>query len=91
MESPGLFFREECCFRRRTNLKEAIASGSRLHPRNLFWESLDDLFDIVDHVDFDLTGGREIEVHTKVVMLMTTNNIELFIISVIPLSQPIQK
>ncbi len=72
-------------------MKEAIASWSRLHPRNLFWESLNDLFDVVNHVDFDLTGGREIKVHTKVVMFMTTNNIELFIISVIPLSQPIQK
>ena len=37
------------------------------------------------------TGGGEIKIHTKIVMFMTTDNVEFFTVSVVSLSKPIQK
>ena len=72
-------------------MKETIISRSRLHPRNFFGESFTDFFDVRDHVELDLTGGGEIKIHTEIVMFMTVDNVEFFIISVVSLSKPIQK
>ena len=37
--------------------KRRSPAGVHLHPRNLFRECLDDLFDVIDHVNYDLTEG----------------------------------
>jgi hypothetical protein len=75
-----LFFRKwyGVCSCRRTDLEKMISSRCRLHACNLFRECQDNLVNVGNRVIANLPFGREIQIHTKVVMTGTPNVIELF-------------
>ena len=69
-------------------MKKVVASWCRLHPRNLFRESLNIFFDVWNHINADHTFLREIEVHREIIMLVAPDHIEFFIVRVLPVRKP---
>ncbi len=54
-------------------------------PRNLFGEVIENLLHVRNHVNVNRTCRGKIKVHAKIIMLMSSDNVELFIISVNPI------
>jgi hypothetical protein len=85
VEGCGLVFREEFGFRRWAYLEKAVRSRRRCMTRNFLWESIDNFINIRDHVEFNQTLLREVNIHSEIIMGRTASGIKFFVKSIITL------
>ncbi len=68
MISYSLRFGETVGVRRSTNFEQVVSCWSKCHSCNLFREVPEDFCDVRNHVKRDVARGREINVHSKIIM-----------------------
>ncbi len=65
-----------------------VGRWRRGHSPNLFWKFRDDFIDVRNHIKRYTARASEIEVHAKVIMLVTPGGFEGFVWSLIPVLEP---
>ena len=80
-----LVLQEGVWLRWAVNSEEMIRCRCRRHPCNLFREGSKDFFDIWDHVESDRFVVGKINGHPKIIMAMSTCDIQFFISRIVPI------